>query len=205
MDHVRNIIIVILLLLMSAINAQEFESQLKAFENSYTSESYGAYGDAIKSISDVYKPDSYEMNLRLGWLYYSSKSYDEACRYYQKSFQLRPLSVEARIGFANAAAELGNWTQVEAQYVEILKTDAMNTTANYRMGLICYNRLDYTSALKYFTVTLNQYSFDYETAIMVAWTELKLGKLREAKIMFQKTLLIRPSDKSAQEGLSLIQ
>jgi tetratricopeptide (TPR) repeat protein len=204
MDFLKKILAISLLFFTMAANSQEFEKQLKAFENSYASEYSGAYGDAIKSITAVYKAESYEMNLRLAWLYYASKNYNEACNYYQKSFQLFPLSIEARLGFANAAAELGNWTQVETQYMEILKTDAMNTTANYRMGLICYNRLDYTSALKYFTKTMNQFPFDYDTSIMVAWTELKLGKLREAKIMFQKTLFIRPSDASALEGLALI-
>lgn len=204
MDFLKKTIAISLLFFTIAAHSQEFDSQLKAFENSYLSEYNSDYINAIKAISGVYKVENYEMNLRLGWLYYSSKSYNEACNYYQRSFQILPLSVEARLGFANSAAELGNWSLVEAQYIEILKTDPMNSTANYRMGLICYNRVDYSTALKYFTKTLNQYPFDYDTSIMVAWTELKLGKLREAKIMFQKTLLIKPSDSSALEGLALI-
>ena len=37
--------------------------------------------------------------------------------------------------------------------------------------------------------------------ILYAWTEFKLGKLREAQVLFNKVLLMRPKDTSALEGL----
>jgi hypothetical protein len=39
---------------------------------------------------------------------------------------------------------------------------------------------------------------------MLAWTNFKLGKTREAKILFNKALLYYPEDSSAKEGLALI-
>jgi hypothetical protein len=39
---------------------------------------------------------------------------------------------------------------------------------------------------------------------MFAWTNYMLGKTREAKILFNKVLLISPNDISATEGLGLI-
>jgi len=39
---------------------------------------------------------------------------------------------------------------------------------------------------------------------MLAWTNFKLGKFREAKVLFSKALLIQPGDESALEGLGLI-
>ncbi|MDP3463647.1 MAG: tetratricopeptide repeat protein [Bacteroidales bacterium] len=192
------------LLISVLLFSQDFDKQLKAFEKSYAFESEKNYSAAIKELQGVYQADDYETNLRLGWLTYSDGRYAEALSYYQKCIGLRPLSVEARLGFVNPAAALGNWSQVEAQYNEILKADPMNTTANYRMGLITYNREDFATALKHFTIVLNLYPFDYDTAIMMAWTQYKLGKLREAKIMFQKALLMNPGDSSALEGLKLI-
>jgi hypothetical protein len=38
----------------------------------------------------------------------------------------------------------------------------------------------------------------------MAWTNFKLEKQREAKVLFQKALLIRPVDESANEGLELL-
>jgi len=51
---------------------------------------------------------------------------------------------------------------------------------------------------------INLYPFDYDTMILYAWTNFKLGKLREAQVMFNKVLLNKPKDASAMEGLSLI-
>jgi tetratricopeptide (TPR) repeat protein len=100
---------------------------------------------------------------------------------------------------------MGNWTQVEKAYLEILEIDPQNPLVDYRMGLIYYGREDYLTAEKYFKKVINFYPFDYDGTLMMAWTELKLGKSREAKILFQKVLLINPGDESAQEGLELVQ
>lgn len=45
---------------------------------------------------------------------------------------------------------------------------------------------------------------DYDGLIMYAWTHFRMGKLKEAKVLFQTALLSRPGDNSALEGLSLI-
>jgi tetratricopeptide (TPR) repeat protein len=90
------------------------------------------------------------------------------------------------------------------QYVEILKIDPQNTIANYRLGSIYYGKADYNKALGYLEKNVNLYPFDYDSIILFAWTNFKLGKLREAKVLFNKALLNRPKDSSATEGLSLI-
>ena len=204
MDFLKKQILVAILFLTFGLQAQDFDKQVKAFESSYAAEKSGEYTTAIQKINSIYKADSYEINIRLGWLNYASGRFGDALPYYLKCIELMPMSIEARLGYVNPAAALGNWSQVEKQYNEILKIDPMNTTANYRMGLIAYGREDFPTALKYFSKVLNLYPFDYDTAIMVAWSQLKSGKLREAKIMFQKSLLIKPGDSSALEGLSLI-
>jgi len=196
--------ILFLVCVFTGLKAQDFDKQHKAFDASYSFENKGDYTAAIRSLTDVYKNDSYEINLRLGWLYYLTGRFSESITYYQKSTDLMPLSIESRLGYVNPAAALGNWAQVEKQYVEILKIDPMHSTANFRMGLMSYNREDYQSALRYFNKILNLYPFDYDITIMTAWSQLRTGKLREARVMFQKALLIRPNDASALEGLSLI-
>jgi Flp pilus assembly protein TadD len=39
---------------------------------------------------------------------------------------------------------------------------------------------------------------------MFGWTNFRMGKLNEAKVLFNKALLVKPNDASALEGLSLI-
>jgi tetratricopeptide (TPR) repeat protein len=175
-----------------------------AFSKSQQYESRGNFTDAISVLKTVYQEDSYEINLRLGYVTYLGGLFTESSAYYQKAIKLKPYSIEAKIGFANPASALGNWDQVMAQYTEILTIDPQNTLINYRMGSIYYGRKDYAKAEKYLEKVINLYPFDYDTMILYAWTNFKLGKLREAQVMFNKTLLNKPNDTSALEGLSLI-
>uniref|UniRef100_UPI0040491C83 hypothetical protein n=1 Tax=Daejeonella sp. TaxID=2805397 RepID=UPI0040491C83 len=46
------------------------------------------------------------------------------------------------------------------------------------------------------------YPFDYDANHMLAWSYLYLGKIDQAKILFQKALLNRPDDASAKDGLT---
>jgi Tfp pilus assembly protein PilF len=70
--------------------------------------------------------------------------------------------------------------------------------------MIYYGRKDYQTAQKYFERVVNLYPFDYDGVVMLGWSFLQIGKMREAKVLFTKTLLIRPDDVSALEGLALI-
>jgi tetratricopeptide (TPR) repeat protein len=67
-----------------------------------------------------------------------------------------------------------------------------------------YNKKNYKAAYSYLSKNINLYPFDYDNLILFAWTNFQLGKLREAKVLFNKVLLNKPSDSSAKEGLALI-
>ncbi|MCB0804853.1 MAG: tetratricopeptide repeat protein [Bacteroidales bacterium] len=184
--------------------SQDYEAIQNAFNESYNYEYTGQYSKAIESLKSVYSENSYEINLRLGWLNYMGGFFTESLAYYQKAIDLQPLSIEAKLGYVYPASALGNWEQVKTQYNEILKIDPKNTTANYRLGSIYYGNEDYTSALKYFEKVVNLYPFDYSSLLMYAWTNLRLGKTREAKVLFNKVLMNKPGDESAMDGLNAI-
>lgn len=175
-----------------------------AFKSSYTKESNSDFTGAIKDLKTVYSETSYELNLRLGWLHYSAGLFTESMSYYKKAIDLMPASVEAKFGYVYPAAAVGNWDQVKSQYEDILRIDAKNSQAHYRLGLIFYGREEFDKALQHFQVGFNLYPFDYDFNLMMAWTSLKMGKMREAKVLFNKVLLLSPGDESAIEGLSLI-
>jgi tetratricopeptide (TPR) repeat protein len=184
---------------------QEFNTMLEAYTKSYSLEKEKKYEEAAAELKKVYMADSYEINLRLGWLTYESGSYLESADYYQKAIDLQPYAIEPKLGYTKPASVTGNWNQVEEQYTKILSIDPMNTTANYWLGMIYYYREQYADALKYFEKVVNLYPFDYDSTIMFAWCNLKMQNLREAKVLFQKALLIRPGDTSALEGIGMIQ
>jgi len=191
------------LLASFTISAQTFQEMSEAFQKSYAFEAqakYDASADALKKLPG----DNYEVQLRLGWLYYLAGKWDLAQSHYKKASQFRPASLEPLLGLVNVNVAREEWNLVEQAYLSILKIDPKNVNANYQLGLIYYVRKNYTKALTYFSIYLNMYPFTYEAVQMSAWTHYFLGKNTEAKVLFQKCLLLRPNDPSALEGLSLI-
>jgi tetratricopeptide (TPR) repeat protein len=174
-----------------------------AFKESHGHEAKKNYTKAVESLLKVYD-DSYEMNMRIGWLYYNAKNYKESVKYYEKAVAQMSYSIEAKFGLVNPLAELGEWVKVAKQYYDILKIDPQNSIVNYRLGLILFYKPDYELAYKLFEKVVNLYPFDYDGLLMFAWTNYYLGKFREAKILFNKVLLLSPDDSSALKGLKLI-
>lgn len=205
MEILKKIICFSALLLLTDYSFAQNETKLqKAFSDSYTQEYAKKYGEAISSISSFYNEDSYEINIRLGWLEYMNKNYAQSLSYYQKAVSLKPYSVEAKLGIVKPLSALENWDKVMSQYEEVLKIDPQNYTANYWAGVINYNRKKYEQACKLFEKLVNLYPFDYDSNHMLAWSYLNVGRSNDAKLLFHKALLIRPGDASCLEGLSKI-
>jgi len=184
--------------------SQSVSSIINAFDESYSFEKEGNYTDAIKSMKNVYMESSYEINIRLGWLDYMAGSYTESVTYYNKALTLMPYSEEARFGLILPKLALGKTTEVIALYKEIIENSPNNTQANYRLGLIYYEQKDFLTAYGYFHNVVQLYPFDYDSLLMLGWTQLKLGRNREAKMIFQKVLMYAPNDASALEGLKWV-
>jgi tetratricopeptide (TPR) repeat protein len=199
----RNLFLIFCVFTLNSFAQAGDAAQQKAYAASYQSEYKQDYNAAILSIKSVYNESSYEDNLRLGWLYYLAGNFSGSQSYYTKAINLRPASVEARLGLIKPLSSLESWDQVLKQYSEILKLDPANYTANYWAGVIQYNRKQYEVAVKYFEKIVNLYPFDYDAAHMLGWTYHFMKKPNEAKIMFNKALLIRPGDSSASQGLGL--
>lgn len=177
---------------------------IEAFKKSYELERKGKFTKAADELKKIYDKDSYEINLRLGWLDYQAGLFSESAAYYTRAVYLKPYSEEAKFGLIYPKAALGHWDEVISLYKQILKNSPNNTLANYRLGLIYYGQKKYSEAYKYFSKVVDLYPFGYDGLLMLAWTNLQLGKYREAKVLFNKVLLLSPDDKSALQGLSLI-
>ncbi len=195
---------VTVILASTVVFAQDSALLQSAFAESYQLESKGDYANAIAAVKKSGADGSYEFNLRLGWLYYLSGKSTEAVGYYQKAIDLKSNSIEAKFGCIYPLAALGHWDQVIEQYKGILKIDEQQVTANYRLGLIYYNRADFKKAERYFQKVVSLYPMDYDSTIMLAWTCFKLNKPDDAKMLANQTLLLRPKDASALKLLSSI-
>jgi tetratricopeptide (TPR) repeat protein len=175
-----------------------------AFETSYIFEDATQYAKAVTNLKSMYDINSYDINLRLGWLNYKNAAYTESVKYYKIAVSLKPKSIEARLGYVLPLSALGNNDSVKVQYEKILLLDPMNSKANYWMGYIYYYKADYKTAQSYLEKVSVLYPFDYDITLLLAWTYLKLEKNTEAKDLFKRALRIEPSDTSAPEGLKLL-
>lgn len=205
MEVLRNstLALIATLFFFSATAQQEAKLQA-AFKESYTQEANKQYTSAITTLKNVYEEKSYELNLRIGWLYYLVKDYPQSQAYYQKAVNLKPYALEAKFGLLKPLTSLESWEKVLQLYEDILKIDPQNTFAGYWAGVIYYNRRKYEQAAKYFEKVVNLYPFDYDGNHMLAWTYLNLGRSNDAKILFNKALLAKPGDASCLEGLGKI-
>jgi len=174
----------------------------KAFHTSYADEANKNYSAAINDISPYYSEDSYEINIRLGWLYYLNKNYTVSGQYYHKAVNLRPESIEAKFGYVQPLALLQTWDDVLEQYLAIIRIAPQNTQANYWAGVIYYNRKQYATAIKYFKIVVDLYPFDYDSNHMLGWALLMSGNKTGAKPYFEAALIIKPGDESSSDGLN---
>ena len=204
MEILKKIIIVFVILLFGATGTYAQENVLNAFTESYKLEREGKNKEALAELKKVYNENSYEINLRLGWLAYLSGQFTESVSYYNNAISKFPLSVEARLGLVLPLSAMGNWDQIIEQYNTILKVDPKNTIVNYRLGVIYYERKQYDKAEKYLKKVIDLYPFDHDTLLMLGWVKFQQGDNKQAGILFNKALLANPSDDSAREGLSLI-
>jgi tetratricopeptide (TPR) repeat protein len=206
MEFLKKTIILGLLFLLfrpAAFAQVNFLTMQEAFSKSYVLETQGNYKLAADQIKAVYIDNSYEINLRLGWLNYMAGNFNESIAFYKKSMALMPYADEPKFGYIFPLSALGNWDKVIGIYNEILANSPHNTRAMYYLGSIYYNRGQFDKAILNFKQIVDLYPFDYDGLLMYAWSNLQLGNKKDAKILFQKVLLNKPKDASALEGLAL--
>lgn len=200
----KSIPLLLLLIIGPALRAQDFERIQSAFARSYELEAAENYREALAAIQGDYQADSYDFNIRCGWLNYKLGEHPKSAEFYKKAVDLLPYSLEAKFGYVLPLAALGRWDEVLAIYESMLRIDPKNTVVHYRMGAIHYERKNYQTAYNHLEQVINLYPNDYDTNLLFAWTNLQMGKLKEARVLFNKVLLIKPGDESAAYGLTLI-
>lgn len=202
MDVLKKIALLLLLSCsMLSTSAQSNEVLQRAFHNSYVNEANKNYAAAINDIMPYYSDDSYEVNIRLGWLHYLNRSYTTSQSYYAKAVALKPSSIEAKFGYVKPLSFLQSWDKVLQQYLDIIRIDPQNTQANYWAGVIYYNHKQYATAIKCFRIVATLYPYDYDGNQMLAWAYLMDGQKTTARIYFEKALIIKPGDQSCTDGL----
>ena len=175
----------------------------KAYYDSYNYEKMGDYKDAIKVLIPIFKkyPNSYTLNLRLGWLFYLSKKYQNAIEHYKKASIIAPYSIEAKIGIMRVYLATGDYDNALKVGDVILKTDYYNFYGNYYEITALMAKKEMNTALK---LTEKMLSL-YPTSVLYL---VKLGEIYytkdkvKAKKIFEDVLILDPNNVIAKEYLS---
>lgn len=195
----------LVILLFQGANLFAQTKAADAYAASYAAEAKGDYAAAISSMAGTGGAGDYPSQLRLGWLHYLAGDQTQSANLYANAIKLKPKSIEARLGYAYPLAALKHWDKLAAVYEEILRISPNNNTALYRLGYLHYTLGNFEKARVSLAALAEIYPFDYSGTILLGWTELKLGKYNEARALFNRTLLIKPGDSSALEGLKLLE
>jgi len=188
---------IVLMLFFAAADAQSTDL---AFSKSYAFEYDAQYAKAITALTDL-NVDTYECDLRLGWLYYLQKDYTKSETYYRKAVALEASSVEARFGLVLPLSAMGNWNEVLNAYTEVLRIDPNNSIANYRVASIYFNRKDNANATTYITKVIRMYPFDYDGNLLYGKILAAQGKNADAKKYLMKALEYNPQSDDAKAAL----
>ncbi len=180
----------------------ENDPLVKAFSKSYDLANQSKNKEAIAVLKEVYDKSSYFVNLRLGWLHYLDKSYNESLIYYKAAASVKPGAIEAKLGLSFPLEAMGNKNELKAQYENILTIDSLNTFVHYKLGMMYYDKKEFNTAFKFFEKVVALYPFDYDGLLMFAWTNHQLGNTNESKDLFSKVLCLSPGDVSATRGLT---
>jgi tetratricopeptide (TPR) repeat protein len=172
----------------------------QAYYDSYNYEKMGDYKDAIKVLVPVYNkyPKGYTVNLRLGWLFYLSRKYQNALEHYKKASLVAPYSIEAKLAIMRTYLVARDYDNALKVGDIILKADYYNYYGNYYEISALIAKKEYKTALSLTNKMLGM----YPTSVLFL---VELGKIyyvnspEEAKKIFENVLILDPNNIVAKE------
>jgi tetratricopeptide (TPR) repeat protein len=147
--------------------------------------------------------DRYLGNLRTGWLLYLRKDYEKANQAYQKAQKTNPSAVSPLLGSANCLYAQRQPSAAAKGYVEVLKKDPNNYTANLALAGINYDVKAYRVAGTHFQRLESLYPEDVVVVNGLAWCLVFQGQRPMAAPLFHRVLTLNANYPNAAEGLKL--
>jgi len=161
------------------------------------------YQEAINVLQKVYDPASYFLNMRLGFLSHLIKAEQQAVSYYKTAANLKPAAIEPWLACELPLEAMRNNRELQNVYGAVFSIDPYNMYAHYKLGVLLYDAKNYSAAYDQFEQVLKLYPADYNSLLMLGWTDQQLNNNTEAKVVFSKVLSLVPDDASAKKGLAL--
>ena len=139
----------------------------------------------------LYSQQNFEDAYRKSYVHEKSGQYKEAIEDLRVVNDLKSYEWNLRVGYLCYL----NKQYVESENYYTKAIEIMPYSIDAKLGVILPS---------YFEKVVNLYPFTYYALLMDAWCNLNLGKYTQAKILFNKVLLVSPGDASAKDGLSKI-
>jgi tetratricopeptide (TPR) repeat protein len=195
--------VLILLFTFSLLSSsEEFKSIKSDYFKSYDYEQVGKYKEAIKILSPLYKkyPNGYTLNLRLAWLFYLQKKYNDSTKYYKKASLINTNALDPKLGLIRVY--LATYSYEEAQNVstELLKIDYYNYYANFYMAKALIGQKKYKIAIKLTDKMLTLYPTDilFLEQLLISY---KATKSKSYKEIYESILILDPNNVLVRNSL----
>jgi tetratricopeptide (TPR) repeat protein len=125
-------------LLFGFVQSAEHDTKVReALQQSASLETSKDYDKAISALlpASAENPNDYTLNVRLGWLFYQAKKYDDSERSYQAAIQTAPKSVEAKLGYCLVLIADAKYQMAEPVARQIVELDPSNYYGNIRLAV----------------------------------------------------------------------
>ncbi len=178
------VIVILLLLTVSNLLFAQLTDYQEKYSKSFTYESLMKYEDGIKELETIYAKYTYdyELNARIGWLYYLKGDYEKSVEFTEKAIKLKDSSFESKNMILLPLTALKKWSEVEKYANNVIKQDALNYYANIRLAYAYYLKGDNEKSLKHYELLLNYYPSDIDLKIGIANNYIKMKQNEKAKV-----------------------
>jgi len=176
----------------------------KAYLDSYNYEKIGDYQDAIKVLIPVYKkyPKGYTLNLRLGYLFYMNKKYENAIKYYTQASLSLPYSFEPKLGMMKVYLTTGEYDKVIQIGYSLIKINYYDFYANLYTLQALKLKKDYKDALAIANKMLTLYPTNITYLVNLAKIYEIVDPAYAKKIYKDSILILDPNNVNAQVFLN---
>ena len=208
MRKIVGVILAMLLLVMSSVSAQvTFQARKEAVYKSYYYESVFSYDKAIELLQPLNKATSekdYFFNVRLGWLHFKKKNYENSKFHYQRALLQVPTSIEAMLGLSLPMMAMGKWAAVETLMYKILMLDSGNYYGNRRLAEALRQQQKYLLSMKVSAKMLSKYPLDKLFLQEHGIASFLLGEKSAALETFSTLLLVDQDNQVAKYYLGFL-
>lgn len=171
---------------------------------SYRLESLTQYESAAKALAPVLSknPNHEFAILRQAWLNYQQGNHNESLRLYQKSLDLNPQSLDARLGLMLPLMAQQRWREVASHANKVLEVAPWNYYAHIRLMVSEEGERKWDTLAKHASQVSQRYPSDATAWVYLARANVWLKKDKEARQAYEQVLERYPGHIEALQYLS---